>query len=78
MQNTKEQSKKDGGRTMTVKEAKELTFERFLELDKAYGGFEIENTKNHPIRDEDETFMEFIKRGSEKIKSDPTIKKILE
>lgn len=62
---------------MKIAEAKDLTLEEFAKLDAAYSGFEAENTKNHPLRDEDESFMEFIKKGSEKIKSDPTVKKIL-
>lgn len=65
------------GRIMKISEAKSLTPEEFAELDAAYSGFEKENTKNHPVRDEGETFMEFLKKGSEKIKSDPTVKKIL-
>lgn len=62
---------------MKISQAKELSYEEFAKLDDDYGGFEKENTKNHPVRDEGETFMEFIKKGSEKIKTDPAIKKIL-
>ena len=62
---------------MKIAEAKKLSPEKFAELDEAYSGFEMENTKNHPIRDEGESFMDFIKKGSEKIKTDPTVKKIL-
>lgn len=77
MEKIKKQTKERRGRIMKIAEAKDLTLEEFAKLDAAYSGFEAENTKNHPLRDEDESFMEFIKKGSEKIKSDPTVKKIL-
>lgn len=77
MKKIKKQTKERRGRIMKIAEAKDLTLEEFAKLDAAYSGFEAENTKNHPLRDEDESFMEFIKKGSEKIKSDPTVKKIL-
>lgn len=72
------QTEERRGIRMKISEAKELTLEEFSELDEAYSGFEAEKTKNHPLRDEDESFMEFIQKGSEKIKSDPMVKKILE
>lgn len=72
-----ERIKERRGKIMKISKAKSLTPEEFAKLDAAYSGFEAENTKNHPVRDEGETFMEFIQKGSEKIKSDPTIKKIL-
>lgn len=65
------------GKRMKISEAKELTLKEFSVLDEAYSGFEAETTKNHPVRDEGETFMEFIEKGSEKIKHDPAVKKIL-
>lgn len=77
MEKIKKQTKERRGRIMKIAEAKDLTLEEFAKLDATYSGFEAENTKNHPLRDEDESFMEFIKKGSEKIKSDPTVKKIL-
>lgn len=77
MDKLKGKTEESRGRIMKISEAKRLTPEEFAKLDAAYGGFEAENTKNHPVRDENESFMEFIKKGSEKIKSDPTVKKIL-
>lgn len=40
-------------------------------------GLKQKTQKNHPVRDNNESFMEFIKRGSEKIKSEPTVRKML-
>ena len=65
------------GRTMKIAEAKSLSFEEFKKLSSDYGGFEMENTKNHPLRSNGESFMDFIKKGSRKIKTDPAIRKIL-
>ena len=72
-----ERTEERRGTIMKIAKAKSLTPEEFAKLDDAYSGFEAENTKNHPMRDEDESFMDCIKKGSEKIKSDPTVKKIL-
>ncbi len=69
--------RKEKKRVMKIEEAKNLSFEEFSELDDAYGGFTAENSKNHPLRNEDESFMEFVKKGSEKIKNNPAIRKIL-
>lgn len=75
---TQEENEKTEERnTMKIGEAKELSFEEFSRLDDAYGGFATEISKNHPLRDEGEEFMEFVKKGSEKIKTNPTVKKIL-
>lgn len=76
--NNRKARTKEGGKTMNIEEAKALSLEEFSRLDETYGGFNTENTKNHPLRDKGESFMEFAKKGSEKIKSDPVIKKILE
>lgn len=78
MEEEKYHTEEKRGRTMKIAEARGLTFEEFAKLDDEYGGFEMESTKNHPLRDEGESFMEFIKKGSEKIKFDPVIKEILE
>ena len=64
--------------TMKIKEAKGLSLEEFSKLDETYGGFDVESSRNHPVREEGESFMQFIKKGSKKIKNDPVIKKILE
>ena len=77
MEGENSKAKERTGKKMKIEEAKKITPEEFKKLDDAYGGFETENTKNHPLRDEDETFMQFIKKGSEKIKSEPAVKKIL-
>ena len=76
MEKLKKTNKRKGS-VMKIAEAKSLTPEEFEKLDTAYSGFEAESTKNHPVREDGESFMEFIKKGSEKIKSDPTVKKIL-
>lgn len=65
-------------RTMKIADAKRMSLEEFSELDDLYGGFDAERTKNHPIRVEGESFMDFMKKGSKKIKNNPVIKKILE
>lgn len=70
--------KERGGSQMKIEEAKELSLEKFSMLDDVYGGFDVESSKNHPIREDGESFMEFAKKGSEKLKNDPVIKKILE
>lgn len=77
MEERENKIQEEKGRKMKISEAKNLTKEEFEKLDEAYGGFEKENTRNHPVREENESFMEFIKKGSDKIKSDPAVKKIL-
>lgn len=78
MEDKKKDSTERRGETMNLEEAKRLSADDFEKLDEVFGGFDAENTKNHPLRNEGESFMEFAKKGSEKIKSDPIIKKILE
>ncbi|MCM1246735.1 MAG: hypothetical protein NC293_13940 [Roseburia sp.] len=78
MKAMKEKEKKRGEKRMKIKKAKSLSLEKFSELDDIYGGFDGEKTKNHQIREEGESFMDFMKKGSKKIKNDPVIKKILE
>lgn len=67
-----------GGKTVKISEAKNMSLEEFSALDELYGGFDAEKTKNHPIREKEESFMDFMKKGSKKIKDDPIIKSILE
>lgn len=77
MKNKRQETEERRGRTMRITEAKGLSLEDFEMLDDDYSGFDAESTKNHPIRDEEETFMQFIKKGSEKVKLDPAVQKIL-
>lgn len=70
--------KHKGGKTVKILEAKTMSLEEFSQLDDMYDGFDAESSKNHPIRDDGESFMDFMKKGSKRIKNDPIIKKILE
>lgn len=78
MESRKEGTGNRGGKAMKIEEAKSLSLEEFSKLEDIYGGFDTESSKNQPIRKKGESFMEFAKKGSEKIKNDPVIKKILE
>lgn len=77
MENKNDRIKERGGRTMKIEEIMGLSLEEFAELDDAHSGFDAESTGNHPLRDEGETFLQFVKKGSEKIKFDPALKTIL-
>lgn len=78
MEEERIKAKERRGKKMKVSEAKLLTLEEFSKLDDEFGGFDSESSKNHPIRKEGEGFMDFMKKGSKKIKNDPVVKKILE
>lgn len=63
-----------GLRTMTIEEAQSLTFEEFSILDEACKGFNGQMYKNHQIRTSEETFGDYLKEGSSKLKENPMIK----
>ena len=56
---------------MTIKQAKRLTLDEFSRLD---DGSEAKIKQNHSLKRAGESFMEFVKGGSEKLKSDPVIR----
>lgn len=60
---------------MTIEKAKQLTPEEFAALDAA--SIPDERPKDTPMKHDGESFTDFIKKGSERIKNDPAIKAVL-
>ena len=59
------------------KKAFGMTCEEFCQLYQECDGFNGEFYKNHPILEEGEPFIDFLKKGSESLKSREMIKNIL-
>jgi hypothetical protein len=62
-------AKEDGGRVMNIEKGMEITSEEFVRLNNEYGGFNSENYHNHQTHDSSESFYDYIRKGSEKIKN---------
>lgn len=63
----------------SMKNVKERTafgmdFERFCQLDAECNGFNGEFYRNHQIHSEEESFSTFLKKGSESLKNNSTIR----
>lgn len=63
-----------GEHIMTIEKARNLSAEEFSKLSEDCKGFNDEVYRNHGLREPDETFGEFLSKGSKRIKDDPMIR----
>ena len=69
LENEMDKTKERKGWSMTIEKAMTLSPEEFAMLDKQYEGFNKETYTNHQTHNGEETFYDFIEKGSERIKN---------
>lgn len=65
---------KKGEIAMTIEKALSLSTDEFIRLSDECNGFNDEMYKNHPIHTDDETIIDFLLKGSQRIKDNPAIR----
>lgn len=76
MKEKRKTTQKNGGKKMTLEKAMMLSSEEFAMLDEQYDGFNRETYNNHQTHNGEETFYDFIEKGSERIKDIHILKNI--